>query len=148
MLCSLAAARPARLLPARRFFHHTTAAMDGHGHHPPGMPPPSSPPAPAPPPSLAFVSAEELRARLVGDSGGGAARPLVLDVRDGDERAPGHIAGSLHVPAHRLRGDGPAADAELDAVIECVERMRGGERARGKGGAHVGRQHKPRGPPS
>lgn len=104
------------LAAARRLLHHATprrtvgsavrtAAMpDGH---PPGQPPPASS-------SLAFVSAADLRARLVG--GDAAPKPLILDVRDADERAAS-ITGALHVPAHRLRGDGPAADAELDAVL-------------------------------
>ena len=70
---------------------------------------------PLPPPQLDFVSAAELRARLAEAD---AARPLVLDVRDSDERAGGSIAGALHVPAHRLRAEGPTADAELDAVLE------------------------------
>ncbi len=72
---------------------------------------------PLPPPQLDFVSAAELRARLA-EADAAAARPLVLDVRDSDERAGGSIAGALHVPAHRLRAEGPTADAELDAVLE------------------------------
>jgi rhodanese-related sulfurtransferase len=34
----------------------------------------------------------------------GGAAPLVLDVRDADEWAAGHIAGAIHIPFQQLQG--------------------------------------------
>ena len=114
MLNSLSiTARHARLPHRTRPRAAISTTMEGH---PPDQPPP-------PPSGLAFVSAAELRARLAAadeHKGAPQKKTIVLDVRDADERAAA-IAGAINVPAHRLRGEGTAADAELDAVIECVE---------------------------
>lgn len=83
---------------------------------PPRAMPHEAPPPPPPPPSLAFVSATDLRAKLADGKG---KRPLVVDVRDESEKDAA-IAGALHVPAHKLRGDGPEADAALDDIVRCV----------------------------
>ncbi|GFH11383.1 rhodanese domain-containing protein [Haematococcus lacustris] len=63
--------------------------------------------------SLGYITADELIARLEaqGDSeGAGTASTLVLDVRD-DDRAGGHIKGSVHLPSSTLD------DSQLDKVI-------------------------------
>ncbi|WP_405726867.1 rhodanese-like domain-containing protein [Streptomyces sp. NBC_01537] len=51
---------------------------------------------------------------------------VVLDVRRGSERAQGHIAGSLHIPLHQLRGRLAEIPAAATVWVHCAGGMRAG----------------------
>jgi len=69
------------------------------------------------------VDVEELREMLAGSE---AARPIVIDVREPDERARGHIPGDVHIPRGVLERDiekkafgGVVSDERLDGPVIC-----------------------------
>jgi rhodanese-related sulfurtransferase len=51
---------------------------------------------------------------------------VVLDVRRDSERAQGHIAGSLHIPLHQLRGRLAEIPADATVWTHCAGGMRAG----------------------
>lgn len=50
-----------------------------------------------------------------------AAGMLVVDVRDADEFAHGHIPGAIHIPLRQLESDGATAIAPLASVSDRRE---------------------------
>jgi len=61
----------------------------------------------------------ELKSELAAPSA-----PVVVDVRAAGERASGHIAGSLHVPLHRLRERMSEIPRDRPVVLQCAGGVR------------------------
>lgn len=73
--------------------------------------------------SVDEVDVEELQEMLSGSEG---RRPVVIDVREPDERARGHIPGDVHIPRGVLERDiekkafeGSVPDERLDDPVIC-----------------------------
>jgi rhodanese-related sulfurtransferase len=70
-----------------------------------------------------LVSREALRRQLETDR-----RPIVVDVRDAEEYAAGHVAGAVHIPADELADRLGELPAERPVVTYCNMRHRGQSR--------------------
>ena len=63
------------------------------------------------------ISADDVQARLTTDDA--ATKPLVVDVREPDEWAEGHIAGARHIPLGQLAAQAGDLPKDRDIVLVC-----------------------------
>jgi rhodanese-related sulfurtransferase len=63
------------------------------------------------------ISADDVQARLTSDDA--AAQPLVVDVREPDEWAEGHIAEARHIPLGQLAAHVDEMPRDRDIVLVC-----------------------------
>jgi rhodanese-related sulfurtransferase len=59
-----------------------------------------------------------------GNRDGAGDAPVLLDVRDADERAKGHIRGSIHIPLSELRGRLSELPKDQEIVVYCQSGQR------------------------
>jgi len=67
-------------------------------------------------PQVPGIAATDVAARLGGDE---SQRPIVVDVREPDEWAEGHIAGALHIPLGQLAARVAEIPRDHDLVLVC-----------------------------
>ncbi|MBA3826579.1 MAG: rhodanese-like domain-containing protein [Ktedonobacterales bacterium] len=74
------------------------------------------------PTQVPTISAADVQARLTTDDE--ANKPLVVDVREPDEWAAGHIAGARHIPLGQLAAHVGEMPKDRDIVLVCHMGMR------------------------
>jgi rhodanese-related sulfurtransferase len=74
------------------------------------------------PQQVPTITADEVQARLT--SGDAADQPLVVDVREPDEWAAGHIAQAQHIPLGQLAAHISEMPHDRDIVLVCHAGMR------------------------
>jgi hydroxyacylglutathione hydrolase len=67
-------------------------------------------------PQVPEISATEVAERLAGDA---AERPVVIDVREAEEWAGGHIAAAQHIPLGQLATHVGEIPRDRDVVLVC-----------------------------
>lgn len=75
------------------------------------------------PSQVPSITAAETYARLTGEAD---ARPVVIDVREPDEWAEGHIDGATHIPLGSLAAQLSAIPTDRDVVLVCHSGQRSG----------------------
>jgi len=70
-----------------------------------------------PRPVVKTITAEELHTRL--DTDAADQRPAVIDVREADEWATGHIEGATHIPLGQLMQHLAEVPRDRDVVLVC-----------------------------
>jgi rhodanese-related sulfurtransferase len=63
------------------------------------------------------ISAEETYARLIHDSE--TERPIIIDVREPDEWAQGHIEGAIHIPLMSLNQRYTEISQDREVIVVC-----------------------------
>ncbi len=67
-------------------------------------------------PQVPEITAAEVATRLNGDA---EQRPVVVDVREPDEWAEGHIAGAQHIPLGQLAARAGEIPQDREVVLVC-----------------------------
>jgi rhodanese-related sulfurtransferase len=70
-----------------------------------------------PRPQVQTITAQEVYQRLTGDDE--AQQPAVIDVREAEEWAEGHIAGAQHIPLGQLGARTAEVPKDRDVVLVC-----------------------------